>query len=98
MLQTTTAPITMLSKMLLMEASAKVLFSSTTLTRDLAYIKSDFSIISKQSHNLEETGVKLCDAFQLVTNVESELKPAHGKVGECVNAELQSLLGQNEDW
>lgn len=78
--------------------TAKTLFSNSTLTGDLAYIKSNFSIISTTITQLEETGVKLCDALHLVTNVESELTAARGKVGECVKAKLQRVLGRNEGY
>lgn len=78
--------------------TAKALFSSTTLTGELAYIKSNFNIISTTIKQLEETDIELCGALQLVTNVESELKAARGKVGECVTAKLQCVLGRNEGY
>jgi hypothetical protein len=70
------------------------LFSSTT-SRNLAYIKSNFSVISKSIIRLEAVGMKLCNALQIVKKVESELHQAQGEVAVKISAKLQNLLQRN---
>jgi hypothetical protein len=68
------------------------------LSRNLAYIKSNFSKLATTITQLETTGVELCRGLELVKNVESELNVAHGMVGDNVFAKLQSVLHQNKGY
>ena len=70
------------------------LFSSTT-SRNLAYIKSNFSVISKSIIRLEAVGMQLCNALQIVKKVESELHQAQGEVAVKISAKLQNVLQRN---
>jgi hypothetical protein len=66
------------------------LFSST-MSRNLAYIKSNFSVISKSITSLEAVGKQLCNALQIVKNTESELHKARGEVAVKISAKLRVL-------
>lgn len=70
------------------------LFSSTT-SRNLAYIKSNFSVISKSIIRLEAVGMQLCNALEIVKKVESELHQAQGEVAVKICAKLQNVLQRN---
>ena len=77
--------------------TVQYLFSSTT-SRNLAYIKSNFSVISKSIIRLEAVGMQLCDALQIVKKVESELHQAQGEVAVKISAKLQNVLQQNPEY
>ena len=70
------------------------LFSSTT-SRNLVYIKSNFSVISKSIISLEAVGMQLCNALQIVKKGESELQQAQGEVAVKISAKLQNVLQRN---
>jgi hypothetical protein len=61
------------------------LFSST-MSRNLAYIKSNFSVISKSLTSLEAVGMQLCNALKIVKNTESELHKAQGEIAVKISA------------
>jgi len=63
------------------------LFSST-MSRNLAYIKSNFSVISKSITRLEAVGMQLCNALKIVKEAESELHKAQGEVAVKISAKL----------
>jgi hypothetical protein len=62
----------------------KELFSSD-LSGKLAYIKSNFSIVSKTIACLEAVGVEMNDALDIVKSTEHALKQARGKVAKKVS-------------
>lgn len=68
---------------------------SATMTKNLTYIKSNFSVISKSITRLETVGVQLCDALKIVEQTEGELLQAQGEVADKVRAKLQSVLVRN---
>jgi hypothetical protein len=68
---------------------------SVTMSRNLAYIKSNVCGISKSITRLETVGIQLCDAINIVKQTESELSQVQGEVANKVNAKLQSVLERN---
>jgi hypothetical protein len=74
--------------------SVQELFSAT-MSRNLAYIKSNFCGISKSITRLETVAIQLCCAINIVKQTESELSRAQGEVANKVSAKLQSVLEPN---
>ena len=71
--------------------SVQQLFS-VTMSRNLAYIKTNFCGIPKSITRLETVGIQLRDAISIVKQNESELSRVQGEVANKVNAKLQSVL------
>ena len=65
------------------------------MSRNLAYIKTNFCEISKSITRRETVGIQLCDAVNIVKQTESELSRVQGEVTKKVNAKLQSVLERN---
>jgi hypothetical protein len=74
--------------------SVQELFS-VTMSKKLAYTKSNICGISKSIASLEAVGVQLCDAINIVKQTESELSRVQSEVANKVNAKLQSVLERN---
>ena len=68
---------------------------SETLARNLAYIGSNFSGLSRAITRLETVGMELSDALNIVKQTESDLKQAKGKVAEKISDKLQRVLQSN---
>jgi hypothetical protein len=68
---------------------------SVTMSRNLAYIKTNYCGISKSITRLETVGVQLCDAINNVKQTESELSRVRDEVTNKVNAKLQRVLERN---
>jgi hypothetical protein len=68
------------------------------MSRNLAYIKSNFCGISKSITRLQTVGIQLCDAINIVKQTESELSRAQGEVANKVSAKLQSVLERNSGY
>ena len=62
---------------------------SSTMSRNVAYIKSNFSVISNSITRLEAVGMQLCNALKIVKEAESELHKAQGEVAVKISAKLQ---------
>ena len=65
------------------------------MSRNLVYTKANFCGISKSITRLETVGIQLCDAINIVKQIESELSRVLGEVANKVNAKLQSVLERN---
>jgi hypothetical protein len=65
------------------------------MSRNLVYIKANFCGVSQSITCLETVGIQLCDAINIVKQIESELSRVQGEVANKVKAKLQSVLGQN---
>jgi hypothetical protein len=74
--------------------SVQELFSAT-MSRNLAYIKSNFCGISKSITRLQTVAIRLCDAVNIVKQTKSELSRAQGEVANKVSAKLLSVLERN---
>jgi hypothetical protein len=74
--------------------SAKELFS-VTMSSNLANKKANVCGISKLITRLETVGIQLCDAINIVKQIESELSRVQGEVANKVNAKLQSVFERN---
>ena len=61
------------------------------MSRNLAYIKSNFSVISKSITRLEAVGMQLCSALKIVKEADSELHKAQGEVAVKISAKLRVL-------
>ena len=65
------------------------------MSRNLAYIKSNFSVISKSITRLEAGGMQLYNALKIVKEAESEPHKAQGEVAVKISAKLQRVLQRN---
>jgi hypothetical protein len=65
------------------------------MSRNLAYIKSNFCGISKSITCLQAVAIQLCDAINIVKQTESELSRAQGEVANRVSAKFQSVPERN---
>jgi exonuclease VII small subunit len=70
----------------------KELFSSD-LSGKLAYIKSNFMIVSKTIAHLEAVGLEMNDALDIVQSAERAVEQARGKVAENVKKQIQGSAG-----
>ena len=67
------------------------LFSSD-LSGKLAYIKSNFLVVSKTIARLEAVGVDMNDALDIVKSAERAVEQARGKVAENVKNKFKKVL------
>ena len=65
------------------------------MSRNVAYIKTNFSVISKSITRLEAVGMQMCNALKIVKEAESELHKAKGEVAMKISTKLESVLQRN---
>jgi exonuclease VII small subunit len=70
----------------------KKLFSSD-LSGKLAYIKSNFLVVSKTIARLEAVGVEMNDALDIVKSAGRAVEQARGKVAENVKKQIEESAG-----
>jgi DNA relaxase NicK len=70
----------------------KEIFSSD-LYGKVAYIKSNFGVLSKTIARLEAVGVETKDSLEIVKSAEHALEQAHGKAAENVKKQIQESAG-----
>jgi hypothetical protein len=70
----------------------KELFSSD-LSGKLAYIKSNFVVVSKTIARLEAVGVEMHDALDIAKSAERAVELARDKVAENVEKQIQESAG-----
>jgi hypothetical protein len=65
------------------------------MSKNLAYIKTNFCGISKSITRLETVGIQLCGAINIVKQTESGLSRVQGEIANKVNAKSQRVLERN---
>lgn len=70
-------------------------FSSDKIEGNLAFIKSNFSILSSTITSLEKQDLELIDAISYIDKVSTVLKKARGKVGQSIIAKFNKVLEKN---
>lgn len=73
---------------------AQELFSNS-LSESLAYIKSNFGIISSAITRLEAASLEIHESIEIVRSVERSVQQSHGIVGDSVKRKLQNVLNRN---
>jgi asparagine synthetase A len=73
----------------------KALFSSD-LSENLAYIKSNFVVISKTTAHLKAVGEEMKDALDPVKSAECAVEQACGKAAESVRNKFKKELEHND--
>jgi hypothetical protein len=72
----------------------KELFSSD-LSGKLAYMKSNFVVVSKTTARLQAVGVEMDDALDIIKSTERALEQVCGRVAENVKNKYKKVLEQN---
>ena len=71
------------------------MFSQENIKGSLAYIKSNFNILSSTIKCLEKQGLELVDAIGYIDKASERLKKANGKIGNLINSKLNCAIEKN---
>lgn len=74
---------------------AKKYISKAGIERDLAYIKSNFTILTVSITKLQEQGLPLAEAINVFENVEKVFETLQGPIGKAVFNKLNNVVHKN---
>lgn len=74
---------------------AKKYISKAGIERDLAYIKSNFTILTVSITKLQEQGLPLAEAINVFENVEKVFETLQGPIGKAVFNKLNNVTHKN---
>ena len=75
--------------------TAHNVLASGKIEGNLAFIKSNFAIVSSTITSLEKQELELCDAINYIDVVSQVLQKARGKIAQSVAAKLNKVLEKN---
>nr|CAD2199232.1 unnamed protein product [Meloidogyne enterolobii] len=76
---------------------SKELFNNLSISHQLAYIKSNFTIISKSIIELQDNSLTIMRVFEIVSEIKETLSLAEGDVRLSVQNKFNSIL-QKKPW